>query len=280
MRCATRLLPAIALLPGARSFLFRPFSFTATRRFGSKRWTALVEAAFAREMARRSDLALSASPAIPDAFTLATRHWLQRVVVGLRLCPWAAGVLEGDRLRVVSAAAEHEDCEDLLETVHDELAMLAGRGKVDSATTLIVVRPPALQDFSDFLSVTSDVDALIDGMRLRGAVQLATFHPRYQFDGAAPDDVTNFTNRSPFPTLHLLREDEVSMAVASYLGGDGDLSRVWGRNQELMEELGAEHMAGLVEKCVADGEADVAAVTATTAAADAAAAAAEAEGAP
>ncbi|CAM9508161.1 unnamed protein product, partial [Hapterophycus canaliculatus] len=112
-----------------------------------------------------------------------------------------------------------------------------------NATTLVVARPPVAEDFDEFLEVVDAVDDFLDRAGLRGT--LATFHPGYRFEGSEEDDASNYTNRSPYPVLHLLLEEQVSAAVAQI----GDPAKVWQRNVETTRELGVEAMRRGVEAC-------------------------------
>ncbi|CAM9393112.1 unnamed protein product [Scytosiphon promiscuus] len=125
------------------------------------------------------------------------------------------------------------------------LAALRGEAAAN-ATTLVVARPPLAQDFDEFLEVVDAVDEFLDDAGLRGTVQLATFHPRYRFEGSEEDDPSNYTNRSPYPVLHLLLEDQVSAAVEQI----GDPAKVWQRNVETTRKLGVETMRQGVEACL------------------------------
>jgi hypothetical protein len=190
----------------------------------------------------------ASSSSSEDAFCEATRLWVQRAVVDLKLCPWAAS----SKAKIISCPPERSAVAKL---VAKEMQLLADTTKSDgmTSTTLIVVKPPLLDTFDpDFLQAAEDADRIIDELGLRGRIQLATFHPQYHFAGTNEQDASNWTNRSPFPVLHLLREDDVTEAARSYeaLGGT---DRIWERNVRTMEEIGRQSAAAVVDSCRQDG---------------------------
>ena len=169
-------------------------------------------------------------PVAPD-FLEDTRRWLERAVIGLNLCPFAKAVHAKGQVRwVLSDATEPAD---LLEELGEELAFLRDADPADVDTTLIV-HPHVLQDFIEYNDVLGDADDLVEAMELDGVLQVASFHPDYQFADSDPDDIENFTNRAPYPTLHLLREDSVSRAVDAFPDPDVIVER----NVETLEKLG------------------------------------------
>lgn len=161
----------------------------------------------------------------------ATREWVEKAVIGLNLCPFAKSVYVKNQVRIVVSQARHLDA--FLDDLDRELDLLSTTPAEEVDTTLLVHPSlfPDFEVFNDFLNVVDDVVAEHE---LEGVIQVAPFHPAFQFDGTAPDDITNHTNRSPFPTLHLLREDSVSRAVES--GDDADT--IIERNQQRLRELG------------------------------------------
>jgi hypothetical protein len=162
-----------------------------------------------------------------------TRAWVERVVIGLNLCPFAKAPQKKGQVRYV--LSEATDVEALLATLVEELNLLAETPAERTETTLIV-HPQVLEDFADyndFLGVAEDVVAELG---LEGVIQVASFHPRYRFEGCAADDVTNATNRSPYPTLHLLREESVERAVAAF----PEAEAIYEANIETMRRLGEE----------------------------------------
>jgi hypothetical protein len=161
----------------------------------------------------------------------ATAAWVEKAVIGLDLCPFARAVHAARRIRfVVTDAATRER---LVEVLEDELRLLAAADPSVHETTLLI-HPCVLGDFLDYNDFLDVADAIVEYLGLDGIVQVASFHPRYQFAGTAPDDIGNFTNRSPYPTLHLLREDSVERAVAAY----GNTDRIFEANVETLERLG------------------------------------------
>jgi hypothetical protein len=162
-----------------------------------------------------------------------TRHWLERAVIGLNLCPFAKAVHVKEQIRWVESAAE--DPEQLLEDLVRELRFLADADPVSVETTLLI-HPHVLTDFLDFNDFLDVADAAVESLGLAGVLQVASFHPDYQFADTTPDDPANFSNRSPHPTLHLLREDSIAQAVASF----PDAATIYQRNIETLHRLGSE----------------------------------------
>lgn len=159
-----------------------------------------------------------------------TRQWLERAVIGLNLCPFAKAVTVRDQVRFV--VTEATTTQDLLEALALELAHLRDVPAEDTDTTLLI-HPQVLNDFLDYNDFLDLADALVEDMGLEGVLQVASFHPDYQFADAGTDDIENFTNRAPYPTLHLLREDSVSRAVDAYPDPDVIVQRNLGTLQRL-----------------------------------------------
>ena len=142
-----------------------------------------------------------------------TRRWLERAVIGLNLCPFAKAVHAKGQIRwVVSTATTPAQ---LLEELRSELVHLAQADPADVDTTLLI-HPQVLDDFLDFNEFLGEVDAAVADLDLEGVLQVASFHPHFQFADADAGDITNATNRAPYPTLHLLREDSIDRAVAAF----------------------------------------------------------------
>jgi hypothetical protein len=161
-----------------------------------------------------------------------TQKWLMEAVVGLNLCPFAKAVVVKDKVRYrvcLSAASQ-----DVLQMLEDELQLLASADASIVETTLVIA-PYALPDFLDFNEFLGACDALLESIGLVGELQIADFHPCYQFAGEPPNAMEHFTNRSPYPTLHLLRESSVDEAVAAY----PDAALIFERNIATLEALGA-----------------------------------------
>lgn len=168
-----------------------------------------------------------------DAVQQDTQAWLEKAVIGLNLCPFAKSVHVNQRLRyVVSAATTPEDL--LKELAHELLALK--RVDPDEIETTLVIHPLVLQDFLDFNDFIGAADALVEDLELDGELQIASFHPRYQFGGTAPEDISNYTNRSPYPTLHILRESSIERAVETM----ADTDAIYENNMATLEQLGLE----------------------------------------
>lgn len=174
----------------------------------------------------------------PTAVIDATREWIERAVIGLNLCPFAKSVYVRDQVRY--AVSEAQDARVLRADLERELHTLAEADKRVVDTTLLI-HPHVLTDFLDYNDFLAVADTAIEMLRLRGVVQIASFHPAYQFAGTATDDVTNYTNRSPYPMLQLLREASVSRAVATF----PDAHDIYRTNIETLRRLGVSGWAAL-----------------------------------
>jgi uncharacterized protein len=168
-----------------------------------------------------------------DTVLAATRHWLTRAVIGLNLCPFAKSVHVKNQIRY--AISEATDMEGVLTDLEAELSALADADPEQIDTTLVIF-PSALEDFLDFNDCLFFAERLLKQMRLEGTLQIASFHPRYQFEGTEPDDIENYTNRAPYPILHLLRESSIERAVDAF----PDAADIYERNQETLRRLGHE----------------------------------------
>jgi hypothetical protein len=162
-----------------------------------------------------------------------TQRWLERAVIGLNLCPFAKAVHAKGQVRYV--LSDTEDPRDLLAQLGEELVLLRDTPAEQIDTTLLI-HPHVLQDFLDYNDFLEEADALVEQLGLDGELQVASFHPDYRFAGTEPDDITNYTNRAPWPTLHLLREDSVSRAVDAFPDPDAIVER----NQDTLRKLGRE----------------------------------------
>ena len=168
-----------------------------------------------------------------DTVIAATRHWLERAVIGLNLCPFAKSVYVKEQVRyAVSTVTEAPDVMDDLER---ELRLLADADPDQIDTTLLIL-PDAVADFLDFNDLLYFAERLLGSLGLEGTLQIASFHPQYQFAGTEPDDIENYTNRAPYPILHLLREDSIARAAAAF----PDAADIYERNQAVMRRLGHE----------------------------------------
>jgi hypothetical protein len=167
-----------------------------------------------------------------------TQKWLLEAVVGLNLCPFAKAVVVKDMVRYrVCASAEPLD---VLAILREELQHLA-EADPDKLDTTLLIAPNALPDFLDFNDFLADCDDVLMDLELDGVLQVADFHPHYQFGGTDVDDIENFTNRTPYPTLHLLREASIDKAVEA----NPDASLIFERNIEVLNKLGHEGWAKL-----------------------------------
>ena len=142
-----------------------------------------------------------------------TRKWLEKAVIGLSLCPFAKAVYVKDQVRLVVSTAPHLD--GLLEDLDRELDFLAAVDPNEVDTTLLI-HPTLLPDFLDFNDFMQLAEAAVDEHHLQGVIQIASFHPQFQFADTEPNDMANYTNRAPYPILHLLREASISKAVAAF----------------------------------------------------------------
>ena len=169
----------------------------------------------------------------PDQAIEETRRWLERAVIGLNLCPFAKAVHKKGQVRyVVSEATQplqlHADLVRELEFLRDT--------DPEAVDTTLLIHPRVLGDFLDYNEFLEVADETVSDLHLDGEIQVASFHPEFQFEGTSPDDVTNYTNRSPWPTLHLLREASIDRAVAAF----PDASQIFEANMETLDRLGVE----------------------------------------
>lgn len=167
-----------------------------------------------------------------------TQHWLEQAVVGLNLCPFAKSVVVKQRIRYCVCASQ--DPQDLLNLLQQELLYLA-QSDPDVLDTTLLIAPNLLADFLEFNDFLFDCEGVLNALSLAGELQVADFHPRYQFGGTDVDDVSNCTNRAPYPTLHLLRESSIDRAVETY----PDAAQIFERNIEVLQKLGADGWAKL-----------------------------------
>lgn len=169
----------------------------------------------------------------PDTVVQDTIRWLERAVIGLNFCPFAKGVHSKGQIHYVVSQAT--DGRELIQELERELEALAEISPEKRDTTLLMA-PACFEEFLDFNDFLEVVDALIDALDLGGILQVASFHPRFQFEGTEVDDVTNCTNRAPYPTLHLLREDSIDQAVQAF----PEAETIYERNMQVLRELGTE----------------------------------------
>lgn len=166
-----------------------------------------------------------------DTVIAATRHWLTRAVIGLNLCPFAKAVQVKNQIRYAVSGAR--DLEGVLTDLEAELRALA-QADPERIDTTLVIFPHALADFVEFNDCRLFAERLLAQLRLEGVLQIASFHPHYRFEGSEPDDIENFTNRAPYPILHVLRESSVERAVTAF----PDAADIYEHNQETLRRLG------------------------------------------
>ena len=173
---------------------------------------------------------------MPDKTELTVRHWLESVVIELNLCPFAKRELINDRVRFAKTDARTDV--QLLQALEAELEHLSATPAVE--TTLLIHRH-VLEDFADYNQFLGLADGLLEQMDLLGVFQIASFHPDYQFADTQADDAENYTNRSPYPLLHILREDSLARAIKH----TSDVDQIPLRNIQKMNQLGAEKLKDL-----------------------------------
>ena len=174
-----------------------------------------------------------------------TRAWLERAVVGLNLCPFAKAPLVKGQIRFVLCEANRTDT--LLDVLCEQLHGLA-QADPDAIETTLVIHPNVLLDFEEFNDFLDAADAAVERLGYEGVIQVASFHPRYRFAGTDEDDIGNASNRSPYPTLHLLREASIERAVAAF----PEAETIFEANISTLEALGSEGWAALQAQCRRD----------------------------
>ena len=160
-----------------------------------------------------------------------TKQWLEKAVIGLNLCPFAKAPYAKQQIRITVSHAKHLD--GFLEDLDKELQLLAETSP-DKIETTLLIHPTLFADFELFNDCLDLADQAIDDNNLEGIIQIASFHPNFQFEGTEPGDISNYTNRSPYPTLHLIRESSISKAAEAF----PDASTIFNRNIELLEKMG------------------------------------------
>ncbi len=165
----------------------------------------------------------------PESVTALVDHWLDTMVLGLNLCPFARSVRQQGLVNIVVAKSSR--IESCLQTLSDEASLLLAGD--DQATTLLVL-PIGFDHFDDYLDLLALANALLVDLDYEGRLQLASFHPLYQFDGTSVDDVSNWTNRAPLPIVHLLQESSLSRAVDAHPDPDS----IPKRNIQVLAGLG------------------------------------------
>lgn len=168
-----------------------------------------------------------------DAIIATTRQWLETAVIGLNLCPFAKATLNKGLIHFEVSASRHLD--DFLETLDRELLRLRDTPACDLETTLLI-EPQLFADFELFNDVLDIADQVLVEHGLEGVIQIAPFHPQFQFVDTEVDAISNYTNRSPYPTFHLIREDSIAKAMQAFPNADS----IFERNIALLEEMGIE----------------------------------------
>jgi hypothetical protein len=166
-----------------------------------------------------------------DEVVSATRRWLEKSVIGLNLCPFAEAAYRADRVRFF--VSEQRSASGLLAELRSELIRLHEADPLHCETALLI-HPWTLNDFLEYNDFLDVCDATVGELGLEGELQVASFHPRYQFAGTQSEDIENYTNRSPYPMLHLLREASVERAIAAV----GDADEIYRRNIRTLRDLG------------------------------------------
>ncbi|MGV8844584.1 MAG: DUF1415 domain-containing protein [Pseudomonas sp.] len=185
--------------------------------------------------------------ATPEVVIAHTRAWVDRAVIGLNLCPFAKAVQVKGQIRYVFCEAS--DATELLAALCSELHLLADAPAEQFDTTLLI-HPGVLSDFLDFNDFLAVADGAVEELGYEGILQVASFHPQFQFADSALDDVSNATNRAPYPILHLLRETSIDRAVAAF----PEAESIFEANIQTLENLGADGWADLQAQCLADAE--------------------------
>jgi len=182
----------------------------------------------------------------PQTVVASTLYWVKSTVIHYNLCPFANKVFAGDRLQVDVSGAETK--EQLLKDCLLAIRQLLATSR-DEVETVLLVHPQCLNDFSDYNDFLSMIDVLLEEMELLGVVQVASFHPDYCFADCDVNDAANFTNRSPYPMLHLLREESISEAVEEWAACDLDVNEIPERNIETLRKLGNDILADQLTAC-------------------------------
>jgi hypothetical protein len=169
------------------------------------------------------------------------QQWVETVVVDLNLCPFANRELVKGRVRFAVCDAATEEA--LLSALQNELELLENDSAIE---TTLLIHPQVLLEFSKYNQFLDYTDQLLVAMELDGVYQIASFHPDYQFQGAGPDEAENYSNRSPFPMLHLLREDSLEKVIADY----ANVEEIPARNIAMMNDMGRERLSSLLQACL------------------------------
>ena len=181
---------------------------------------------------------IEGAPATTEEIVAATRAWLERAVIGLNLCPFAKAVHVQNRIRYFVSSAQ--STAELLEDLTRELHALHAANP-DQCETTLLIHPAVLSDFIEYSLFLRSAEAKLSKLGYAAEFQLASFHPQYQFADAGPDDIENYTNRSPYPMLHLLRESSIARAVAAF----PDAADIYEKNMKTLRQLGHAGVAAM-----------------------------------
>ena len=176
-----------------------------------------------------------------DKIIAAVRQWVETLIIGMNLCPFAKRELAKNRVRFIVTGATTDD--ELMAALQAELEFLDSDPSVE---TTLLIHPRVLQGFDDYNQFLNFTDRFLAQLRLGGVYQIASFHPDYQFNGTNPDDAENYTNRSPYPLLHLLREKSLERVIADY----PDTDQIPARNIELMNRCGQDKLQAIIQACL------------------------------
>ena len=176
-----------------------------------------------------------------DEIIAAMQRWVKSFVVDMNLCPFAKRELTRNRIRFALTAAKTEAA--LLMALQAELELLDSDSAIE---TTLLIHVNVLQDFDDYNQFLDYSDKLLRQTGFEGVFQIASFHPHYRFDGSGPDDAENYTNRSPYPMLHIIREESLARAIAE----SANVDQIPARNIELMNDLGHVRLRTLLQTCI------------------------------
>lgn len=180
------------------------------------------------------------TPSETESQINAVRQWVESFVVGLNLCPFARREMGKGSVRFVTTGAITGT--ELLVALKAEFELLDENPAIE---TTLLIHPAVLTDFYNYNGFLGAADSLLVDMGLEGIYQIASFHPDYQFDGTQPDDAENYTNRAPYPMLHIIREESLERAIAEY----PDVEQIPPRNIALMNQLGKDKLEGMLSAC-------------------------------
>lgn len=169
------------------------------------------------------------------------RHWVESFIIKNNLCPFAGREFLSERIRFSYTDASSEP--QLLSALTDEIELLNQNLAIE---TTLLIHPEVLQDFIDYNQFLDQTEHLLESLELLGIYQIASFHPDYQFSGSRPADAENYTNRSPYPLIHILREQSVERAITSH----PDIGTISSNNIALMNHLGADTLSKILQHCL------------------------------